>query len=56
MATIKISLNNEAGELDATFVEIDGNNDMAVTLAVIALIEATPLGDGDTIVIRAVEA
>jgi hypothetical protein len=55
MSIIKIALCNSAGELDATHVETDGDVDMAVTLAVIALIEGTPLGDGDSITITEIE-
>jgi len=47
-----IALSNSAGPLDEKTIEVDlTTDDMAVTKAVIAMIEQTPLADGDIVTV-----
>lgn len=53
MTRIKIALHNAGGELDAVYTEWsdDVDDDTAISTAVIAMLEETPLRPGDSITI-----
>lgn len=57
MTRIKIALHNAGGELHAVYTEWteDADNDRAISAAVIAMVEETPLCPGDSITITDVD-